>query len=647
MEIDIVELTFEFESGGTHVVHLDKQLLISSFPDSFFASLFSERWKHQTKIMVPSTIVSKTIDSLKFRKNIVALLLCDFRNIFCWIKYYPFVDYYLSSNQQIFDEILIGRIKKEFDFKDFKKTILILNWLYDLGRFDIIKETCIFWTHFLKDFLPSFENLEFIKKYLLFCAVSQLEWKQTNIICPFDSITHYAEYHKSPFPVLVHNDTQQHYGKVFVSTLSQFEINLWEMCPFLNILPWQKGICIAGGSIISCLTNNHYTTRDVDIFVYPLYPLCETKDSMPYDEWKNHCFSQFNEILNLISNWAKQNGYDCFFVNEKSVITIIMKGLQYSYQLIPMNKINPDDIIKDFDADINQCYYDGSTVRCTAICLFSLSTSTIHRLRSGYGYRIHRLLQKGFSISSCIPYGHYADLLVFKTCERIEEFFSLSKLMSFLYHKDTNQQKIDKYWIPQGTESNEYILKKLNDHYPHATKVSTLTNDLFKSSEHFEMMRHPNYQQPEPKYVDIFQTDGIWLKKAYPRKHVDFLPNLFFINDLKGNDIMFVIHNVQVVEKCNLYFLKIDEKLAQKIKEIEKMVHQEKSSQYDLKSNVSNDNVFCCRKKRYLTTAFGTRTDTSKANIQVWLNLTFDNHSIMNEIDMTFIRFIALKIVWI
>lgn len=594
----IVRLNFQFETGGTFPVDLIKDQLIQNYPGSYFDSLLSSRWnqtgENESTIFVPSTVYNRSIDCLKFRKNIVPLLLKENITISNAIKNESFIDFYLGNPRWIIRELL----SSPSNFETTKDAALALNWLFDCEDFDAVQRRIDKWEPLVDQLKIVFaqkdlndENCEMFAKYLLFSTMISIKNDSTRLIDPFDiCCLKKLSKQNTPLRHVVQNDATMTKNVNFVTTLSEFQTNFIEMCPFLNEIEW-RNICVAGGSVINCLTNNFYDTRDVDFFV------CSND------------VSTFSNLLLTIEKWAKNQQREITFIGKCSVVTILIQGCSYPFQLILTDHNSFVDLVCGFEADVNQCFYDGAGVHCSESCIFSLATKTVHHIKPTKYCRITRLLEKGFSISSIVD-KHVFD----SSCGSFFNHFENTK-MSF-------DLRINHSCQNQGHENCDCIIKsdellKLFSTYDQWTKKKAqecaifnnfLSSDLNETSYSALLNLGQIYKSVEKllnqlSYIPITTSDYIEQRIKY--RDVSEINNLkdLIISDPRGynkivdkndNIFIFFLKNVQIGSidssvDSKFYKVLIDESsiLVQNIKQLEKLAYYHSKVTCPFRSKVS------------------------------------------------------------
>lgn len=618
MDKEIVRLDFEFESGGRNSVDIDRDLLVQTYPKSFFDLLFSGRWapSESYHIFVPNIVVEFHVDCLKFRKNFVPLLLNDNVCPTIAIKLEKFIDCYLASTifptKEIIQSFISNRVTP---FQTLKQSVITLNWLFDNGLIKIIENNFDKWQCHLAKMRKHFLTKELYHKYLLFFTINLAKTKKNKVVNPFQFLKESEEvlvdllqYKPSLFPLLVKNskcvggvEGVDNFAKI-VPSLCHFEENLKKLCPFYDKLPWSSGICVAGGSVLNCLTNNFYQTRDVDIFVYNSDSLLSINDSSNP--------SIFFKVIDIIVKWAKSENKETFFVDEKGVINIVVKDWFYSFQVIPICAENPVDIIKKFDSDINQSYYDGNQIMCTESFLNAISTNTIHHFDTFKNYRLYRFLEKGFSVANTINiwtkyHMHFCHSDDFETT--LNHVDVMGSILKDKYDSDHIKKHYDQDLVFQ---SDDIILATLTDCYKFSSSV---TKDLqtIINSNNFNNTIASVYIQSSPAFVEL--TDGIQTKMIKSNKK-------WFVRDKDGNDIIFLFKGVKVSSHRfgkDRYTISLgnDPSLLELIKAFEKVIYKSIATNLPFKSLIFQDRISF--KIHVGTRSFGNITEGGIANVLI------------------------------
>lgn len=531
--VSVARLEFEFEScRGVHFVDIDRDYLVTTFPDSFFASLFSDRWSHLSvyKILVPKTIIHYDVDSLKFRKNIVPLLLNSTISPTHAIKHERFIDLYLASifrkaNNLIYQ--VIQRCQSSDIFRRLKDAIIVLNWLYDNNYYDFIQQNFNKWKPHFNDIRQYCLNRELYYKYLFLFTIYHSKTKQNFYFNPFESIdspmlVDLISFQPSPFRLFIQGSKSIQIGS-FVRSLDEFHQNLKSMCPFLDTLPWNYNLCVAGGCILSSLTNGFYPTRDIDIFVYT-------------SEVEKHNFDFILQVIKIVVQWAQSDNRQTFFINENGVVTIVVQNWPYSFQLIPITADDTTSIIDKFDCDINQCNYNGRIVMCSESFLYAVSTNTVHHFHTTKEHRLYRFLEKGFHFAETINLWTYYNLLLRHTDEQI---LNHDQVMKKILSVNSIAKHINKHFDSDLVfQCNETIFATLTKCYENAFYVTKDCERMIKCWD-FEKMSGISYISDIPRVTTLSDCQNIKLDKHRKRK-------LWFIKDDQNNQIVFFLKNVLV-----------------------------------------------------------------------------------------------------
>lgn len=628
----VVRLDFEFESGGNQSVDIDKDLLVRNFPDSFFASLFSNRWTNTNcvKILIPLGVIDKPIDALKFRKNIVPLLLQTTIIPTIPIKYERFIDCYLASTQVktfkiIKDFILCSDLSSTF--YSLKHTIIILNWLCDNQGVEIIEKTLNYWKSHFSSLYQYFQTKELYSKYLM---IDNIYKRKTNIFTIVDAFERnennecradFLQYQPSPFTTLIKNQYPTK-TPTYTKNVEQFVDNLRQMCPFIDKLPWFHNSCIAGGSMITTFTNGYYNTRDVDIFIY------DYNDGQKY--------SLVFDVLKIIDDWAKSRNLNTYFVNEKGVISVVVEKWMYSFQVVPIYSTSPKNIIHNFDCDINQCYFDGTNVFCDESFLFAISTNTIHRLNTFKNYRLYRFLEKGFNVADTINRFTFHEL-----CFRhsLNHSIDYKEVMNLLKNDRIDSDHINKHYETDLVfQSDEEILKQLTICYKDAMHV-VKNFELLKTEYTFDSFHEIVYVSPLPKYVELDEDIKI---KLVQEPQVE----KWFVYDENDNVILFALHNVVLTQTRRFpktYSADIQQltQMITKIQNLETTIMTSLQHKYPWKSKIFNNHL-------YFKHFGGDDLIGGKANVLLRPTFVraFQTHH-KNDLPFVFLTFESIIIDWV
>lgn len=580
----VVRLNFQFASGGECSVDVIGENIVLNYPGSFFDSLLSNRWSQNSNLVVPSDIYETPMNELKFRKNIVPLLLNEKINPVKSIKLEPFIDYFFASATTLSKDIIFNHIKRFATFTSVKEIAPVLNWLQDNCYYQFIEQTLSKWVSFLDPLRDIFVSEKLLMKYLMLSTMASVQTNLTKIINPFEIISQISSSVSLP-PLLVKNSLLDNESINFVKSLEQFKQNMTKMCPFLNHIDWNDGICVAGGSVISCLTNDIYQTHDVDLFVY-----------------SNEI--SFRKLVKEIDAFIfhRRKSYTC--MNDNGVVTILIEGCSFSFQIININKQSPNDVIKSFDADINQCFYDGSKVLCSESCLFSLMTKTIHLLSTVKKYRIYRFLEKGFSLSSILNYRAHLELKLSHHCRfnpNCDCCFHADEIMEMLSKYQGVSDRIKKHQLIQYSNKNEWLhIAAYNDllNFFGASKVYETIYLLLQNFE-YTTLSSSDYDDDKVKcnYISCdfhsIDSDELMLTPNNQSRN-------FSIVDKQNRDLIIFLNNVEVQSinkdagSTQSFGVVLDEDspLAVKMKLIESAIHSLANSVYPLKSKLTNNTLY-------------------------------------------------------
>jgi hypothetical protein len=230
----------------------------------------------------------------------------------------------------------------------------------------------------------------------------------------------------------------------------------------------KASFCCAGGSILSCLTYNPKSHKDMDLF--------NDIDIFIYGSSQKHKLTLCKTLISIFSNILRHNGLRTFFTIENQIINIIGDNVYPMIQIIFSDKeiISAYEIISNFDMDYSQCWIDAkdyfSSFKCTPECVISLTDRVIRYNKECKSKisRIYKAVYKGFSLhTSAIQPNKYFTTNNFDNCEHVEE--NKNKMCNICFMK-----QIEKDDIIMNTLYKYYIPRKFDSY----TKFNVITNTL-------------------------------------------------------------------------------------------------------------------------------------------------------------------------
>lgn len=279
----------------------------------------------------------------------------------------------------------------------------------------------------------------------------------------------------------------------FVKTFDQFVDNFNKLT-FNYFIDFDfDNVIISGGSIFSCLINEHYEDTDIDLFLYGM------------DDWQTN-----DKIKKIIEHFNKKNPIN------KTVKTINTITIYFDYPIKPIQIVlfkndNIFECIKDFDLDICKVIYDGKNVICDKNTYLSISNkkillnNMIIKKVKKTNKRILKYFKRGIKI--CLDGYNYNELIIWNN-----DIFDL--MIFYEYHETINTFKkiCNIYSYDNNNDDDSYYNEIIS--FSKYTKLQDIKEDVISNvlliyKDKFEM-----------KYIDIIKKNNIVKNDIQPISNI-------------------------------------------------------------------------------------------------------------------------------
>lgn len=429
--------------------------------------------------------------------------------------YYIYKSYTLLNLQNIFRDDILQSIKllhqqnKSIDIPDLITPEVIqnipLNDIYILDKMmNKDKKKYIALDPFVLENVIQYENITNFDTFII--PTSAIHYLKSPDTCNFNTYTILNNKYRNQYT------NYQRTIKTKDDFMNKFKIetgNLFDNFDWTNV-------AIAGGFVYGLLTqspNGIIESTDIDIYVYESLSTVAPKDNKSDDDdddddgndtkksathkvLDNNDNKKPSTLQRVLEYFSKFGGY---YLKRWNVYTIILPQYKYDIQIIPYDAMEALDIIKCFDWNYVQMYFNGNEIGLTFEALLALKYNiAIYNHSTPNSMKIERLyktLRKGFDIMS-------DDRIQNKFI--VDKTIDLDKLENYIQ----NKYKFDKSQIIRKLYNNNVLVgKQLTDiikYYYHAKVVTT----------RIEQLEHINDQYADDEYA------GLHIKKTFDPKTI-------------------------------------------------------------------------------------------------------------------------------